>query len=280
MKQLAVNQERLSTLQTDAIMAEHLHRYALALELTKGKDVLDLASGEGYGSYLLSTKANKTFGVDISSQAISHAKQKYIAKNLEFLVGNAFEIPLLDNSIDLIVSFETIEHHDQHERMMEECKRVLKQDGLMIISSPDKLNYSDIPNYKNPYHIKELYLSEFKILLKKYFKNIALLNQVYFNGSVIESLNCQNSEIMIFDGTYDKLNSTKNITPLYNIAILSDRKIEEIPTSIFKHTIPPDTRAEELEKRYLNSTTWKVGKFILFPLSKTKEFLKRVIERK
>ena len=121
------------------IEIEHLHRYALALELSKGKNVLDIASGEGYGSYLLSMLAKSVVGVDISKEAILHSSMKYIKSNLTFLCGSADRIPCESHSFDLVVSFETIEHHDKHEEMLQEIKRVLKPDGILILSSPEKL---------------------------------------------------------------------------------------------------------------------------------------------
>ena len=126
----------------------------------KGKIVLDIASGEGYGSNLISYYAEKVYGVDISESAIENAKLKYTRSNIEFLKGSTSNIPMPNNSVDVILSFETIEHHDEHHQMMQEFKRVLKTDGVLILSSPDKLNYSDKTGHNNPYHIKELYKDE------------------------------------------------------------------------------------------------------------------------
>src|SRR5687768_2473380 len=108
------------------IALEHLHRYLLAKQLVAGKTVLDIASGEGYGSSILAESAFKVAGVDISREAVSHAQAKYRAENLEFLLGSCSVIPLSDASVDVVVSFETIEHHDEHELMIKEIKRVLR----------------------------------------------------------------------------------------------------------------------------------------------------------
>ena len=78
-------------------------------------------------------------------------------KNLEFRIGSCVEIPYPDQFFDLIVSFETIEHHNQHEEMMAEFKRVLRPNGQIIISSPEKYEYSVTPNVTNSFHVKELY---------------------------------------------------------------------------------------------------------------------------
>ena len=109
------------------IRLEHFHRYYFVInQINLGdKIVLDLASGEGYGSDLLANYAKQIFGVDIDVETITHAKSKYIRNNLTFLIGEASHIPLPDNSIDVFVSFETIEHHDKHIEMLNEVKRVL-----------------------------------------------------------------------------------------------------------------------------------------------------------
>lgn len=169
--------ERLETFIKSRDAIEHLHRYSLALEYIKGKVVVDIASGEGYGSNLMSKVANHVYGVDIDNAAIENAKNKYIKNNLEFLNGSADNIPIASNSVDVVVSFETIEHHDKHDEMMLEIKRILKEDGLLIMSSPDKKFYSDTRNYKNEFHVKELYKDEFNNLIAKYFNNHQLLNQ-------------------------------------------------------------------------------------------------------
>ena len=59
-----------------ATMVEHLHRYGLAIDLCDDKVVLDIASGEGYGSSLLAGRALKVYGIDISNEAVEHTTKK------------------------------------------------------------------------------------------------------------------------------------------------------------------------------------------------------------
>ena len=135
------------------VALEHVHRYLCARAYCQGKAVLDVASGEGYGSALLAVTAERVIGVDLAAEAVAHAQARYRRPNLEFRQGSCIAIPLPDASFDVVVSFETIEHIDQHEAMLAEIKRVLKPDGLLIISSPEKREYSDSPNYKNAFHV-------------------------------------------------------------------------------------------------------------------------------
>jgi 2-polyprenyl-3-methyl-5-hydroxy-6-metoxy-1,4-benzoquinol methylase len=167
------------------IELEHLHRYLLAKQVVAGKTVLDIACGEGYGSAMLAQAAQKVTGVDISQEAVSHAQMKYRGDNLEYRLGSCSVIPLADDSVDVVVSFETIEHHTEHEAMMREIKRVLRLGGVLIISCPDKLEYSDKPGFNNPHHVKELYRDEFKKLLNSYFKNHSIYGQRVIYGSAI-----------------------------------------------------------------------------------------------
>ena len=70
--------ERFLPWRNDPTLAyEHLHRYFYAAEFARGKNVLDLASGEGYGTNLLAQVAQRVVGVDIAAEAIEHATERY-----------------------------------------------------------------------------------------------------------------------------------------------------------------------------------------------------------
>ena len=216
------------------IALEHLHRYAMACQFAKGKNVLDIASGEGYGSAMLAKVANHVIGVDISEEAISFATGKYSRDNLEFKVGSCAEIPLKDASLDLIVSFETIEHHDQHEAMLKEFKRVLHPNGVLIISSPDKYEYSDMPNYSNPFHVKELYRNEFESLVSKYFENMQIYGQrvIYGSGIFIEK---GSASYVNFSEDGEVININDGLfRPVYNIVVASNTDLPEAVSGVFE----------------------------------------------
>jgi ubiquinone/menaquinone biosynthesis C-methylase UbiE len=261
--------ERLETSIFNGNTINHLHRYAIAMPLVKGKTVLDIASGEGYGSHLMSEEAIHVYGVDIDRDTIERAKNKYIRDNLKFLNGSTSEIPLDTNSVDVVISFETIEHHDEHEQMMLEIKRVLKPEGTLIISSPDKHFYSDKRDYNNPFHVKELYKSEFTDLISKHFTQFGLYSQSYIYGSSV-MLEDYNRELFEFyTGDYTKIQSTKS-DPNFLIGICSDSDIHKIKDSIFegRKVIEEQNLERKLEVKMnniYNSTTYKLGHFILAP---------------
>jgi ubiquinone/menaquinone biosynthesis C-methylase UbiE len=113
------------------------HRYQLARELAEGKTVLNIACGAGAGADLLATVARSVIGVDSSPDLIHEASQRYRRSNLTFRAGNGIAIPVVDGSIDLIVSFDTIEHEKHHERLMAEFRRVLVPGGLIVLGVGD-----------------------------------------------------------------------------------------------------------------------------------------------
>ena len=278
--------ERLETFIHNENTNEHLHRYAQALDIVGDKVVLDIACGEGYGSNLLSGLASEVIGVDIDDATVDNAKIKYRHSNLQFLTGSAAEIPCADAYFDVVVSFETIEHHDQHDKMMQEIKRVLKPGGLLMISSPDKFFHSDKPGYKNPYHVKELYADEFKSLLAKYFKNTFYLRQKSFFGSVmIPDIDAtSNEQITMYQGGYAEIKPAE-LEAVYLIGMASDGDVPGFKTTFFDgqpvlkeqfaafQDLVTETVKADVEKEIRGSNSYKIGHTLLSPL----KFIKRLL---
>lgn len=143
------------------IWMEHWHRYHFAARWTAGRRVLDVACGEGYGSALLARGAAHVTGVDVSAQAIAHARGAYAdLANLEFLCASCTALPLADASVDVAVTFETIEHIAEQDAFLDQLARVLAPGGVLVLSCPNKLEYSDKRNYQNEFHVKEMYRDE------------------------------------------------------------------------------------------------------------------------
>jgi SAM-dependent methyltransferase len=233
LKPLPETGERLLTEKRDNNTLEHLHRYSVALEFCRGKRVLDIASGEGYGSNLLASVAESVRGVDISEDAVAHARRKYRRPNLEYIQGSAAAIPLPDASVDAVVSFETIEHHDLHAEMLAEIRRVLRPGGVLVISSPDKLNYTDIPGVINPFHVKELYREEFHALVKAHFANTSMLLQRVVYGSLLAP-EADARGFVEYEGGFDSTSAYGEMRgPLYNLCVASDEPLPPMPVSFY-----------------------------------------------
>jgi 2-polyprenyl-3-methyl-5-hydroxy-6-metoxy-1,4-benzoquinol methylase len=174
----------LPWLQDPKIHYEHLHRYGFAAGLAAGRKVLDLASGEGYGSHLVSAAAASVCGVDIDRNAVAHARSRYPKENLRFVQGSMLDPPLdPGETFDMIVCFEALEHVDDHARLMAGVRRHLRPGGLFLVSTPDKEVYSDEAGFSNPYHVRELYFEEFQDLLLANFRHLAVFGQKLVTGS-------------------------------------------------------------------------------------------------
>jgi SAM-dependent methyltransferase len=192
--QLEWTGERYVTSVGGEIEFEHTHRYLFAMPFAGGATVLDIASGEGYGSALLGSVARRVVGIDIDEHSVAHAKSKYKYDNLSFIRGDCTAIPLTSDSIDLVVSFETLEHIIDHKTFFNEISRILKPGGVLVISTPDRVPYHEMNGSPNPYHLKELDRAEFKLLLNQHFQSVQLLGQSYLEGSLIDPLKGDGSE--------------------------------------------------------------------------------------
>jgi ubiquinone/menaquinone biosynthesis C-methylase UbiE len=200
------------------IHAEHLHRYAIASDFAVGKRVLDFGSGEGYGAAHLARVASKVDGIDVDVDAVSHASTMYVEQaNLDFHVGNSGRLPFEDNSFDLVTCFEVIEHVSNQDAVIDEVRRVLKSDGIALVSTPDKKTYSDDRNYRNEFHLKEFYVSEFADFLGQYFPQVKFYGQRIFATSVMWNIDSE-IESQLFRPVSD-LDVSAVWPPMYVVAV-------------------------------------------------------------
>ncbi|MFC1924391.1 methyltransferase domain-containing protein [Chloroflexota bacterium] len=153
------------------------NRYAFASKYVCDKVVLDIACGPGLGtSQFLKSGANIVIGGDISLYALKQAI-KLCGKNV-FLLTSAENLPFKDESVDTVVSLETIEHLKSPEHFLSECIRVLRPTGTLICSTPNKKALSPFfSNPGNPYHVREYYPSELASMFSRYFSEVELYGQ-------------------------------------------------------------------------------------------------------
>jgi SAM-dependent methyltransferase len=170
---LAFTGERFIPGTRGEIWIEHWHRYHFASRWSAGRRVLDIACGEGYGSALLARNAAHVTGVDVSPEAVAHAARTYAdLRNAEFREGSCTRIPLPDASVELVVSFETVEHIAEQEAFLAEIARVLTADGVLLLSCPNKAEYTDKRGFANEFHVKELYREELDALVRSRFPHM------------------------------------------------------------------------------------------------------------
>jgi len=187
MAELTFTGERFLPTLTGEIWLEHWHRYHFAALAARGARVLDVASGEGYGTALLAATATSVVGVDASSEAIAHARSAYSALgNVEFVAGDCAKLPFADGAFDVIVSFETIEHITAQQAFIAETRRLLAPGGMLLLSSPNKAEYTDRRGYQNPFHVAELYRDELSALLAGSYPHMAWYGQgIGFTSTIL-----------------------------------------------------------------------------------------------
>jgi SAM-dependent methyltransferase len=220
-----------------ALAYEHLHRYAYAATLVKGKRVLDLACGEGYGSKMLAETASSVIGVDIDETIIDHAAAKYRNQALQFICGSITAVPISeDHSFDAIVCFEAIEHIERHDALLCEVKRLLCPSGIFIVSTPNKALYHDAAQFQNPFHVRELYFRDLLELLERHFRNVSLLGQRIHPGSSIWPIQPAGKNgfagfvVERLEAEFRFIGDDKR-DPLYFVAVASD-SMEQLPASL------------------------------------------------
>jgi ubiquinone biosynthesis O-methyltransferase len=149
---------------------DHLERYKFASRFVRGKTVLDIACGTGYGSRLLAdTGAVEVDGVDISDDVVAYARQTYAAENVHFSTGDICEFKS-PKRYDAITCFETIEHVKDFRRALANLHALLADGGLLLISSPNRPITSSFARTiddkpKNPHHVREFTIPELKAAL-------------------------------------------------------------------------------------------------------------------
>jgi O-antigen biosynthesis protein len=219
------------------VIYEHYHRYLFASALVRGRNVLDLASGEGFGAALLAESALSVTGVDIEDQAIEHSRGNYSAENLEFRVADARELSAFEpGSFGAVVAFELIEHLAEHDQLLAAIERVLTPDGILIISTPDRTAYSDDRDFQNPFHVRELTSEELLSMLRSRFANVRAWGQRLANGSTIWPFGAAASDVeagqrFIIERDGDDWRQASGIQAMYAIAVASNGPIPHTPPS-------------------------------------------------
>lgn len=152
--------------------ADHYERYAFAKNYCKDKNVLDIASWSGYWSFALSQTAKQVVWLDVSSDAITYCKEHIKNGNLHFVLWDGKKIPFEDGSFDVVVSFETIEHILDYDTFLQEIKRVLKKDWILLMSTPN-FKWEIV---KNKFHVSNFTMESFIDAVKNKFT----INNVFY----------------------------------------------------------------------------------------------------
>jgi SAM-dependent methyltransferase len=177
--------ERIIPGQVDVdLLNEHVARYTFAARLARGKRVLDAGCGAGYGSAELAQAADSVIGVDRAPEAIGFARANYALPNLRFEQASCEALPHPGGSFDLVVAFEVIEHLYNWREFLLEARRVLAPAGQLIISTPNKLYYTESrgPTGANPFHVHEFDFEEFQSELQGVFAHVSMYLENHVEG--------------------------------------------------------------------------------------------------
>ena len=161
---------------------EHLFRYEWAGTWVRAPTiVLDVACGSGYGTTRLSTRTGaRVVGGDVDAASLSEALAGRTSETApRFVVMDGSRLPLADGSVDLVVSFETLEHTRRYREMLAEFARVLTTEGILLLSTPNRPVNSPGGRVENPFHTQEFDRRELKELLTDRFDQVEVLGQRY-----------------------------------------------------------------------------------------------------
>lgn len=163
------------------LAAEHLLRYWWAAGAVRGADVLDAGCGVGFGTRILAQSgAARIVGIDVSEAAIAAARHDADGV-AELAVAGLEDVPLESGSIDLVVCFEVIEHVDNPVRAFAELRRVLRPNGALLLSTPNRA----VSPADNPHHVREYTTEELRTELGRVFSNVRILRQQSWSASAI-----------------------------------------------------------------------------------------------
>ena len=161
------------------IFRESEMRYVFAGQFVRNRSVIDVASGTGIGTqYLMKAGARSCYGFDMNMESLLYAISAYSDRGCRFGACDAARLAVASSSVDVIVSFETIEHLPDPSVFLRECHRALRRDGFFICSTPDRNFFRWGP--ANPFHASEMTRVEFLGRVREFFPNC----QLYCQGSV------------------------------------------------------------------------------------------------
>jgi len=222
---------------------EHIHRYLLACAYVKDKRVLDIACGEGYGTAMLAQTARSVMGIDNDAATLTHAREHHGKPNVAFVQADAQQLSLPPDSLDVVVSFETIEHFQFHEQFLTAIRAALTDEGVLLISTPNRAVYNDTDQEDNPFHKRELYRDEFVQLLGQHFRHVQLFGQSIMANSMIaavageyilrERKTCDVQITAIDDARIEyPVSVQSDLRPRYYLAFCSNKELGEIPDTL------------------------------------------------
>ena len=186
----------------------HLAVYEWVAERVRGREVVDMACGEGYGVEVLARHARRVTGVDANPEAHEHALLKYSRSGVRFERGL---VERYAEPCDAVVFLQTIEHVQDPETVLVHFRELLRPGGAAYVSTPNLLTLAPAGAEKsdNPWHLKEYRAEEFRALCASVFGRVELYG--LFHARVLRA-----HELALRAG-WDRLHAALGITrPFYD----------------------------------------------------------------
>lgn len=221
------------------VEAEHLVRYWWAAQLAPGRRVLDAGCGAGYGSEILHKAGPASLtGIDIAESVVD-AIRDALPESVTLDTGDVRSLPYPDKSFDLVVCFEVIEHIDEQQAVVEELARVLTDDGILAISSPNPAKYPA----GNPHHVKELTAAELDGLLKPLLPSVTFWRQhQWLASAVLDDASAAQTNLEELDCRFAKAAGFAPGEEVYTVVVAAREPIDDslIATTVSTGTVDFD----------------------------------------
>lgn len=205
------------------IEAEHLARYAWAAQFARGRRALDAACGMAYGTnMLMDAGATAVVGVDLDPDVLAEVRPS-AREGITFEAADLRKLPFADDEFDLITCFEAIEHVPDPEIVLDELRRVLRPEGLVALSTPNR----DVYTPGNPFHLRELTPNELEEELRQRFAHVVLRRQHTWVASGIfddETFRAGENE-RVAAGQVLKASRNEPGEETYTLALASDAEV-------------------------------------------------------
>lgn len=231
------------------LLNEHVARYRFAEGLVGGRRVVDAGCGAGYGSAILAKHAASVVGLDNSREAIEEARRA--APAADFLQGDCASVGLRDDSADVVVAFEVIEHLENWQGMLEEARRILRPDGQLIVSTPNRPEYAKTRDEPNPFHVHEFDYNEYRQALEAVFPHVTIFLENHTQAIAFTPLERQGLRTTLEDEQLDPEAAS------FFLAVCSAQPLYGSPTFLY---LPSAGNVLSLREKHIAKLTEELGK--------------------